>query len=383
MNSIRIGLIACALLTLCNCRPAAPPPAPPPPQVTVLTITPESVTLTTELPGRTAPYRKADIRPRVNGLILERCFEEGSSVTNGQLLYRIDPAPYAAALQSAEASLARAKATARSIQRHADRLADLYAEALISPQDHDEAEAAAAAAQAEIRYWQAAAQQARINLDYTQLTAPIPGRIGKSHVTEGCLVTAYQPLPLTTVHQLDPIYVDVPQSTRTQLDLRHLQQAGRLQTDTAAPANVQLTLPDGSAYTAKGTIQFQDVAVQPTTGTTDLRILFPNPDQTLLPGMFVRATIERGTEANAILVPQQCVYRNAQGEPLVWLIDTNETARPQPVQIERALADQWLIAKGLQAGDRIVFEGSQRLRPGAPVQALPHTPAPEQKAPPG
>ncbi len=369
----RIALVSVVLVSGffmalgCQQKPQGPPQMPPP-EVVVETVKTEPIVLTTELPGRTAAKLVADIRPQINGLILHRFFTEGSDVKAGDPLYQIDPAPFQAALDSARASLVRSEANLPAIRAKAKRLADLAEVQAVSRQDADDAAAALKQVEADIQYWKAMVNTATINLNYTMIKAPISGRIGKSNVTEGQLVTAYQPIALATVQQLDPIYVDVPQSTADLLRLKKRMEEGRLVRNGKSQHAVKLILEDGSTYSQTGTLQFQDVTVDPTTGSVTLRILFPNPDHTLLPGMFVRAVVTEGKNDAAILVPQQAVMRDPKGNPYALVLTDDGKTRVAPVVIDRCMADKWFISSGLQPGDRIVVEGLQRARPGMPVR---------------
>ena len=337
----------------------AQPFAMPPALVSTLAVAPQPVTLTTELPGRTAPFLIAEIRPQVNGLIQKRLFTEGSDVSTGQPLYQIDPAPFQAALDRASANVAATKA-------RAERATELLATKAVSQQEFDDAQAAYKAAAAEL-------QLAHINLDYTTIKAPIAGRIGKSMVTDGAIVTAYQPTPLTTIQQLDPIYVDVPQSTRELLRLRQRLTEGQLTAD--GNSAVELLLEDGSRYPLPGTLQFRDVSVDPATATVILRMVFPNPQGVLLPGMFVRALVKEGVNQNAILVPQSAVSRDAKGTPMAMVVNTKGEAELRMLKTDRAVGNQWLVTSGLKAGEALIVEGLQKARPGVPVIVVPSSPA--------
>jgi len=316
----------------------------------------------------------AEIRPQVSGCILKRLFKEGSNVKAGQILYQIDPAPFQAALDNAKAALARAEANLPAIRLRVERYRKLLPSKAISQQDYDEAAAALKQAQAEIKYWKAQVKTAQINLGYTRVTAPISGRIGKSNVTEGAIVTAYQPTPLATIHQLDPIYVDVPQSTAELLRLRRRLEEGNLHRGGVDRARVKLILEDGTVYPHEGTLQFRDVKVDPTTGSVILRMIFPNPEGVLLPGMFVRAVIKEGVKEDAILVPQQAVMRTPKGAPYVLVVGPNDKVERRMLQLDRAIGDKWLVVTGISAGDRVIVEGLQFVRPGMPVKAAPFNP---------
>jgi membrane fusion protein (multidrug efflux system) len=342
--------------------------APPPPEVAVVTVQPQQVVLTTELPGRTSAFLIAEIRPQVNGLIQKRLLAEGGDVKAGDVLYQIDPAPFQAALSTAEAALNRSQASLPSLRGRVDRYKELLADRAVSQQDYDDAASALNQAQADIQYWKATAETARINLGYTRVTAPISGRIGRSSVTDGAMVTAYQPVPLATIQQLDPIYVDVPQSTSEMLRLNRRLSDGQLNPDGTNQNKVQLFLEDGTAYSLQGTLQFRDVTVDPTTGSSILRIVFPNPEGVLLPGMFVRAVVKEGVQEKAILVPQQGVSRDLKGNPLALVVDPDNKVQPRMLALDRAIGDKWLVVSGLAAGDRVIVEGSQKVRPGAVVK---------------
>ena len=335
-----------------------------------MTIQPQQVELTTELPGRTSPYLVAEIRPQVNGIIKKRLFREGSDVKAGQLLYQIDPAPFQVALDSAKASLGKAQANLPSIRLKAERYKELLVDKAVSRQDYDDAAAAMEQARAEIEYWKAAVEAARINLGYTRVTAPISGRIGKSSVTDGALVTAYQPTSLATIQQLDPIYVDVTQSSAELLRLKRNLEAGRLSADGKNGKKVCILLEDGNLCPQEGTLQFRDVTVDPATGSFTLRIVVPNPKHLLLPGMFVRAAVQEGIAQQAILVPQQGVSRTPKGEPVALVVDEAGKVQQRMLTLNRAIGDQWLVSSGLSAGDRVIVEGMLNVRPGAAVKAV-------------
>ncbi|AOY58530.1 efflux RND transporter periplasmic adaptor subunit [Desulfococcus multivorans] len=346
---------------------AAPPP---PPEVVTVTVTPRKIELTTELPGRTSAYRVAEIRPQVNGIIQKRQFREGSDVKAGQLLYQIDPAPFQVALDSARASLGKAQANLPSIRSRVERYTELLVDKAISRQDYDDAVSAVDQAKAEIEYWKTQVAAARINLGYAQVNAPISGRIGRSNVTDGALVTAYQPLALATIQQLDPIYVDVTQSSAELLRLKRNLETGRLSADRENGKAVRIVMEDGSPYPLEGKLQFREVTVDPATGSYTVRIVVPNPEHLLLPGMFVRALVQEGIAEAAILVPQQGVSRNPKGEAVALIVDDVETVRQRILILNRAIGDQWLVASGLSAGDRLIIEGMMNVRPGSVVKAI-------------
>lgn len=353
----------------CGKTKQAPPPSVP--KVAVVTVRLAPVVLTTELPGRTAPYVVAEIRPQVGGLIQKRLFREGGNVRAGQVLYRIDPAPYQAAYDNAKAALARAEANLPAIRLRVDRYRELLAVRAVSRQDCDDAAAALRQAEADVEVWKASLKTARINLGYTQVTSPISGRIGRSSVTDGALVTANQPAALATVQQLDPIYVDIPQSTAELLRLRTRLKEGRLRRDGVDQKKVGLVLEDGTPYPSEGTLQFQDVTVDPTTGSVMLRAVFPNPHGVLLPGMFVRAVVKEGVNRRAVLIPQQAISRDPKGNPTALIVDGGGKVRQRMLTVDRAIADKWLVSSGLSAGDRVIVEGVQKVRPGASVTVVP------------
>ncbi|MEW6441648.1 MAG: efflux RND transporter periplasmic adaptor subunit [bacterium] len=360
------------LLVVYGCGRRQPPQAPPPvSEVAAVTVQPQPVVLTTELPGRTSPYRVAEIRPQVNGLIQKRLFEEGSDVQAGQVLYQIDPAPFQAALNNAGAALSRAQANLPATRLRLERYRDLLIDKAVSQQDYDDVAAALRQAEADVAYWKAMVETASINLGYTRVTSPISGRIGRSTVTDGALVTAHQPLPMAAVQQLDPMYVDVAQSTAELLRLKRRMEAGRLNQNGTGQRKVRLVLEEGTEYALEGTLQFRDVTVDPTTGSVILRAVFPNPDGVLLPGMFVRAVVKEGTHEQAILVPQQAVARDPKGNPIALIVDAEEKVQQRMLTLDRAIGDRWLVLSGLAPGDRVIAEGMQKVRPGASVKTVP------------
>jgi len=365
-------------LLLAGCERRVAPPVAPPPEVVTLTVAPEKVVLTTELPGRTSPFLIAEIRPQVNGLIQKRLFTEGSDVTAGQALYQIDPAPFLAVFDNARAMLTRAEANLPAVRSRTKRALELLAAKAVSQQEGDDATAALKQAEAEIQGWKATVETARINLGYTKITAPIAGRIGKSSVTDGAIVTAYQPVVLATIQQLDPIYVDVPQSTADLLRLQRRLADGRLTRDGNGQNVVQLILEDGTKYPLDGTLQFRDISVDPSTATVTLRMVFPNPNGVLLPGMFVRTVVKEGVNDKAILIPQQAVMRDPKGNPMALIVNAAGTVEPRMLTLDRAIGDKWLVNSGLAPGERVIVEGLLKARPGTPVKTVPleTTPAP-------
>ncbi len=363
-----VALVGGLVLTGCNRQPQAPPQAMP--EVAAITVTTQQVVLTTELPGRTAPYLIAEIRPQVNGLVQKRLFTEGADVKQGQELYQIDPAPFQAALENAKAALGRSEASLPAIRSRADRFKQALAEKAVSQQDYDDADAALKQALADVEYWKAMVTTAGINLGYARVTSPISGRIGKSTVTDGAIVTAYQPTPLTTIQQLDPIYVDVTQSANELLRLQRWLKRGQLNSAGTSASKVRLILGDGTPYPLEGELQFRDVSVDPTTASVTLRMVFPNPEGVLLPGMYVRALLKEGVNEAALLIPQQTVARNPKGNPYVMLVNAEGKVEQRQLTLERAIGDQWLVSGGLTPGDRVIVEGLQKVRPGVPVKVV-------------
>lgn len=340
-------------------------------EVGVITVKPERVVLTTELPGRTAAYRVAEIRPQVNGLILKRQFEEGAEVRAGDLLYQIDPAPYQAAYDQAAAAVSMAEANLTSLRLREKRFKKLAANRAVGQQEYDDALAALKQMEAQLESARAALEIARINLAYTPIKAPISGYIGRSSVTEGALVTAYQAIPLATIQQLDPIYVDVTQSTAELLRLERRLADGRLTHDGPDQNAVEIILDDGTTYSRKGTFKFRDITVDPTTGSVILRVVVPNPDGMLLPGMFVYTVLQEGIQEEAILVPQPGVKRNHRGEPYVLLVDESGKVALRMVTLDRAIGNRWLVSDGLNPNDRVIVDGFQKVKPGVSVKVVP------------
>lgn len=385
-GTVRWSVVFAALLgclVLVGCDRVQQPPQPPPPEVATITVQPQELTLMTELPGRTSAYLVAEIRPQVNGIIQKRMFQEGSDVQAGQVLYQIDPSPFEAALASARASLAKAEANFLVTRLRFERYKGLLAEKAVSQQDYDDREASLKQAQADIEYCRAAVETARINLAYTRVTAPISGRIGKSNVTDGALVTAYQGLALATIQQLDPIYVDVPQCTTELLQLKRRLENNHLHQNGSNQNKVKLILEEGTTYAFEGTLQFRDVTVDPTTGSVVLRAVFPNPKGVLLPGMFVRGVVKEGINERAILVPQQAVARDPKGNPIALIVDSEGKIQQRRLTLDRAIGDKWLLSSGLEPGDRLVVEGMQKIRPGASVRVVPFDDARKAAAAPG
>jgi membrane fusion protein (multidrug efflux system) len=357
-SALVVAVALASLLSGCE-KQQATPPQQQAPQVGVVTIQPQAFTLTTELPGRTSAYRIAEVRPQVNGIILKRLFTEGSEVKAGQQLYQIDPATYEASLKSAEATLQSAKSLA-------DRYKLLVGEQAVSRQEYDQAQASRMEAEA-------AVQNASINLRYTKVLAPISGRIGRSVVTEGALVTNGQTTAMATIQQLDPIYVDVVQSSAEMLKLRRELESGQLQKAGENAALVKLQLEDGTEYPQTGKLEFSEVSVDQGTGSVTLRAVFSNPDRILLPGMFVHARLQAGVNAKAILAPQQGVTHDLKGLPVAMVVTADNKVEQRELKASRTMGDQWLVDAGLNPGDRIITEGLQYVKPGITVNAVPAT----------
>jgi len=367
-----VALIALSALLLAACGRGGGPQGPPPaPEVGVLTLAPQKLELSTELTGRTAALRIAEVRPQVDGIIQRRLFTEGAEVKSGQALYQIDAGPYRATFSRAEAELVSSKAQLDAALMQAERSATLVKSGLVSKQDNDNSQAGARSAQAAVSAAQAMLDSTRIDLAYTQVRSPIDGRIGRSLVTEGALVKKGQDAALATVAQLDPIYVDVTQSSTDLLRLQRDFAEGRLQRSGAEQASVELILEDGSRYAHAGTLKFSEVTVDPGTGSVLLRAQFPNPERLLLPGMFVRARLVQASSAAALLVPQAAVSRNARGEAVVLVVGEGDKASERVIQVDRSAGSQWLVTSGLSAGDRVIVEGLQKVRPGAVVRPVP------------
>jgi len=367
------GLVATVLLAGCgkkNGEAAGSPPAMPPQEVGIVTLTAQRAEIVTELPGRTAALRVAEVRPQVNGIILKRLFTEGSEVKEGQQLYQIDPATYQAALESAQAALARAEATQQVAKLLSDRRQKLVNSRVISAQDYDDANASYQQAVADVASARAALKSAQINLDYTKVLSPIAGRIGRSMVTEGALVTSGQATPLSTVQQIDPIYVDVTQSSAQLLRLQRELANGQLKNAGDQVATARLILEDGTPYSEPGKLQFSEVSVDQGTGSVTLRAVFPNPNRQLLPGMFVRALITGGINDHAILIPQKGVTRNPRGEPVAMVVGEGNRVEVRVLKTDRVINDQWLVTEGLKEGDRVILEGLQKIGPGAEVNPV-------------
>jgi membrane fusion protein (multidrug efflux system) len=364
-------LVLSLVLSACNQTPPqaqAQAGGPPPPAVDVVTLHARPVTLTTDLPGRTSAYRIAAVIPQVNGVLQKRLFNEGDMVQAGQQLYQIDPAPYEAALASAQATLAHAHASVRTAQAVVDRYQPLVATHAVSRQDYDNAIGTLEQNKADVASAEAAVKTASINLTYTKVLSPIDGRTGRSSVTEGALVTANQTTSLVTVTQLDPIYVDVTQPTTTMLRLKRELASGQIRSVGEGKIPVKLLLEDGSPYDHDGTLQFSEVTVDQGTGAVTLRAIFPNNDGLLLPGMFVREQLQEGIVQNAILAPQQGVTHNQKGEPTALVVGGEGKVEMRLLKTDRAIGSNWLVTEGLKEGDRLIVSGVQKARPGMPVR---------------
>lgn len=362
-------LAASLLLAGCGQDGAKGPPQMPAPEVGVVVLHPQAVTITAELPGRTNAYLTAEVRPQVNGIVKQRMFKEGSEMQAGALLYQIDPASYQATYNNAEAALQKAEAAVPSAQAKADRYRGLSKEKAVSQQDLDDAIASLAQAKATVASSKADLETARINLAYTEIKAPIAGRIGKSSITVGALVTANQTDALATIRQIDPIYVDVTQSSLNFLKFRRALAEGRL-ANRGDSVPVRLILEDGRPYALPGKIGSAEVKVDESTGTFTLRAEFPNPDRLLLPGMYVRAAIEEGIASDSFLVPQRAVSRNTKGEATALFVGKDDKIEQRVLAIQRSIGVNWLVDVGVADGDRLVIEGSQKTRPGQPVKPV-------------
>lgn len=377
-----LGLFAVLIsLNACN-KKQAPAAQGGPPEVGVITVQPQRLALTTELSGRTTAQMVAEVRPQVSGIIQKRIFTEGSDVKAGQVLYQIDPATYQAAFASAKASQARAEASLVAVRLKAERYQELVKIKAVSQQENDDAQASLKQAEADVASAKAAVETARINLAYTKITAPISGRIGRSTVTDGALVTANQTTALATIQQLGSMYVDVTQSSSDLIKLKQNLSSGLLKNASSTQAKVKLLLEDGTPYPQTGTMKFSEVTVDQSTGSITLRAVFPNPKQTLLPGMFVRAVVEEGIVEQAILIPQRGVSRNPKGDATVMVVGAEDKVEPRMVKVVRTVGDSWLVNDGLKSGDRVILEGIQKARPGTVVKAVPFGSAPAAPAAP-
>jgi len=354
----------------CGPRKPAPPPVPPP-EVSIISVKTEKVVLATEMPGRTVACLVAEVRPQVGGIVQKRLFVEGAEIKEGDLLYKIDPSTYQALYDRAKAELAKAEARIIPANSKYERHKVLIESKAISQQEFDNSKSEFLTAEADIQSCKAAVETARINLEDTNVVAPISGRIGKSHVTVGALVTANHLMPLSIIQQIDPIFVDVTQSSADFLRLKRSILEGLVKSNGEKEAKVKLSFEDGSPYSQTGRLQFRDVSVDQSTGSYILRIVFPNPDSSLLPGMYVRAMVEEGIIEDALLVPHQAVTRNMRGEPAVMTVDAAGKVVTRTLVIDRSIGGNWLVKAGLKAGERVIIEGVQRIRPGIQVKAVP------------
>lgn len=377
-----LTVLTASLLTGCKEAPPEGGRQMPPAAVDVVTLQQAPLQLTTDLTGRTSALRIAEVRPQVSGLILKRLFTEGSDVKAGDVLYQIDPALYEADVASASAALARAQASARTAELRLKRYVNLLQKHSISQQEYDDADAQRKQAQADVLAAQANLKRARINLGYTKITAPISGRIGTSAVTEGALVTAQQGVALTTIQQLDPMYVDVRQSTADLLRLKQWVASGKVTAQNPNEAPVSLFLEDGSAYPQAGVLQFSDVTVDENTGMVSLRVVVPNPQQLLMPGMFIRARLSEGVRENGLLVPQVAVSRTPKGGASVLVVDSDNKVSPRDIQVSRMIGTDWVVESGLKAGERVIIAGLQKVAPGAQVNPTDKTADASQSATP-
>lgn len=367
-----------ALLSLNACREnaAGPPGGPPganlpPPEVSIITVEPESLTITTELPGRVSAVRVAEVRARVPGILLKKTFREGADVKAGDVMFQIDPAPLQAAVNNAKATRERVEANLHLARTQAERLKKLVSGNAVSRQEYDAAVAQVKVNEAELNAAQAALETAELNLGYATVTAPISGRTGRAAVTEGALVGQNEPTLLATVHQMDPVYFDFTQSSAELLRLKREMAEGRLKSVDENAVEVRLTLEDGTPYPHPGKLLFSDLAVNESTGMITLRAEFPNPDRVLLPGMFARGRLEQAVRLQAIAVPQRAVTRSAAGAATVMIVNAENKVEVRRVQADAAVGDRWVISSGLQGGERVIMEGLQKVRPGAPVVPVP------------
>ena len=374
-------LIATSLmLAACGKGDDAAGGPPPPTEVTVVTLKPQNVLLTRELSGRAEASQEAEVRPQVGGIVERLLFTEGGSVRAGQPLYQLDQTAFRADASSAQAAVARAQAALTSARLTARRSGELVKIDAVSRQDNDNAQAALRQAEADLRSAQAALQGASVPLGFSRVTAPISGRIGRSSVTRGALVTSAQAAPLATIQRLDPMYVELSQSSTELLKLRQEIDAGSAQSTTSVP--VEIVLEDGTVYPHAGRLSFAEAMVDPATGAVALRVVVPNPDQLLLPGMFVRAKVANAERRNAILAPQQGITRDPKGNASAMVVDAEGKVAAREVKVSRAIGDKWLVESGLAAGDKLIVEGLQKIRPGAPVQATEQGIAPPAAAKP-
>lgn len=365
------ALASAIVLSGCDQNQQASAPASQPSPVGVITLKSQPLTLTKELPGRVTASQVAEIRPQVSGIIQSRLFTQGAEVKKGQALYQIDPSTFEAEVATSKAAISKAQATIANAKAKSERYSELLEIKAVSQQDYDEADANYKGAQADLLTAQAQLKTAQINLDYSKVSSPISGQIGKSNVTAGALVSANQATALSTVTQLDPIYIDLTQSSSELTRLKKAIASGELNKDLKAHSKVQLKMEDGSDYPHAGTLQFSEVTVDPSTGSVTLRAEFPNPEKLLLPGMYVRAVVVEGVKDNAILAPQRGISRNTKGEPTAMVVSKDNKVEARVLKTERTIGSDWLITDGLNDGDQLIVEGLQKIGPGAPVNAVP------------
>lgn len=371
MKCVSTILLVVLTLSVAACGDTAQKAASELPEVVVLQVKPQTVPMTVELPARVSAFRKAEVRPQVGGILQRQLFTEGTIVREGQSLYKIDPDTYDAEFQAAQAALASAQAKLAATQMRRERRRALLGSRAVSKQDYEDADADFLQAQADVKVCEASLRAAEIRLRHTDVLAPIAGRIGKSTVTQGALVTANQPDALAVIQQLDHVYVDMSESSMALQRLRERHKAGTLALPETGRTAVALTLENGTKYPIEGELQFADITVEESTGMVLLRAVFPNPEGILLPGMYVRARVAQGTEGDAILVPQRAVRRNAKGEASVFLLREGNTVVEHPVQATERVGNSWLVRAGLAPGDSVVTEGMQRLRHGMKVRLAP------------